>query len=211
MSVFEVDITSIVNNMSIAIVDIKQKLDLLKTFQGQDVSVEITETEGNHLGNFTFADQYSSLRIVLPTPEYVDNKFMPEEERDSIFGLSEENLILECDISQLITDRISAIATNFNVKTIRIGFDGEAAELTSSTQSKDQFAKFISGIETNMVMEPSSAYVTVIPFAIDHDTDIELKMYKDPNQDVALNVFSTQLGEFDINIYTRASIIRDNE
>jgi hypothetical protein len=62
-----------------------------------------------------------------------------------------------------------------------------------------------------MTMEKSSAYVTVIPFAIDHDTDIELKMYKDPNQDVALNVFTTQLGEFDINIYTRASILRDDE
>jgi hypothetical protein len=211
VSVFEVGINSIVNDMSIAIVDIKQKLDILKTFQGQDVTIEVNEASNGHLGSFTFSDQFSSLNIILPTPEYVDNKFMPEQERDSIFALSEENLILECDIPQLITDRISVISTNFNIKTIRIGFDGDNAEITASTQSKDQNVKFISNIETNMTMEKSSAYVTVIPFAIDHDTDIELKMYKDPNQDVALNVFTTQLGEFDINIYTRASILRDDE
>jgi hypothetical protein len=209
--IFEIDITSIVSNMNIAIIDLKQKLDLLRTFQGQEVKVEIDDSAPGHLGSFTFSDQFSSLKIVLPTPEYVDNKFMSEEELASIFNLSEEDLILEYDIPQLITDRISAITTNFNLKSIRVGFDNELAEITSATQSKDQLAKFVSNIETNMTMVKSSAYVTVIPFSIDHDTDIEFKMYKDPNQDVTLNNFSTQLGEIDINIYTRASIIRDDE
>jgi hypothetical protein len=58
VSVFEVGINSIVNDMSIAIVDIKQKLDILKTFQGQDVTIEVNEASNGHLGSFTFSDQF---------------------------------------------------------------------------------------------------------------------------------------------------------
>jgi hypothetical protein len=211
VSIFEIDISSIVQDASFAVIDLKQKLDLLKTFQGQDVNIEIIESTPGDPGSFTFSDEFSSLRIVLPTPEFVDNKFMSEGELRSIFNSSEEDLLFEYDIPQLITDRISIITTSFNVKSIRVDFDGDKAEISAASQSKDQLAKFASNIETNMELESSSAYITVIPFSIDHDTDIQFKMYKDPNQDVTLNNFSTQLGDIDINIYTRASIIKDND
>jgi hypothetical protein len=211
VSIFEIDLNQIVGDMNIAIIDLKQKLDLLKTFQGQDVTVEISEASPGDPGSFTFSDQYSSLRVVLPTPEFVDNKFMGEEELRSIFNSEEEDLIFEHSIPQLITERISVVTTSFNVKSIRVDFLGETAEISSATQSKDQLAKFVSGLETNIEIENASAYISVIPFSIDHDTDIEFKMYKDPNQDVTLNNFSTQLGDIDINVYTRASIIRNED
>jgi hypothetical protein len=211
ISIFEIDVTSMVGDASVAIIDLKQKLDLLKTFQGQDVDLEIIEPTPGDPGSFTFSDQYSSLKIVLPTPEFVDNKFMTEEELRSIFDSSEEDLIFEYDIPQLITDRVSVITTSFNVKSIRVDFDGDKVQVSAATQSKDQLATFVSDLETNMELEKSSAYISVIPFSIDHDTDIQFKMYKDPNQDVSLNNFSTQLGEIDINIFTRASIIKDDE
>jgi hypothetical protein len=211
VSIFEIDISTIVQDASFAIIDLKQKLDLLKTFQGQDINIEIEESVPGSVGYFTFSDQFSSLRIVLPTPEFVDNKFMSEEELRSIFNSSDDDLIFEYDIPQLITERVSVITSSFNVKSIRVDFDGDTARISSATQSKDQLATFASGLETNMEMEQSSAYITVIPFSIDHDSDIEFKMYKDPNQDVTLNNFSTQLGDIDINIFTRASIIRDED
>ncbi len=211
VSIFEIDISSIVQDASFAIIDLKQKLDLLKTFQGQDVTIEIEESVPGTVGSFTFSDQFSTLRIVLPTPEFVDNKFMSEEELRSIFNSSDEDLIFEYDIPQMITERVSVITTSFNVKSIKVDFDGETAKISSTTQSKDQLATFASGLETNMVMEKSSAYISVIPFSIEHDNDIEFKMYKDPNQDVTLNNFSTELGDIDINIFTRASIIRDED
>ena len=176
-SIFEIDLTPIVQNMSISITDLKTKLDLLKTFQGQDVDVDITEAGNGELGYFTFRDQYSSIKIVLPTPEFVDNKYMTDEELRSIFNSSEDDLILEHDLSQLITDRISAITTNFNIETICVEFNEEGASLIAATQSKDQVAKFISNIETNIEIPRSSAFISVIPFKIDHDTDVEFKMY----------------------------------
>lgn len=207
-SIFEIDITSIVDDMTIAITDIKTKLDLLKTFQGQDVNIDIEDGPGAH---FIFSDQFSSIRIVSPTPEFVDNKFMSEEELGNIFNSTEEDLILEYDISQMITDRVSAITQNFNVEAIKVEFRGTTASIIAATQAKDQIARFISGIETNVEIENHSSNLSVIPFKIDHDTDVEFKMYKDPNQNNALNKFSTTLGEIDIKIFSRSSIIEDEE
>lgn len=207
-SIFEIDITSLVDDMSIAITDIKTKLDLLKTFQGQDVNIDIEDGAGAH---FIFSDEFSSVRIVSPTPEFVDNKFMSSEELGSIFNSAEEDLILEYDISQLITDRVSTITQNFNVEAIKVEFRGESASILAATQAKDQIARFVSGIETNVEIQNHSSNLSVIPFKIDHDTDVEFKMYKDPNQNNALNKFSTTLGEIDIKIYSRSSIIEDEE
>lgn len=204
-SIFEINITSLIDNISIAVTDIKQKLELLKTFQGQDVNVDI---EDDH---FVFSDSFSSIKIVSPTPEFVDNKFMSEEELSNIFNASDDDLILEHDISQLITDRVSTITQNFNVESIRVQFHGETASISAATQAKDQIAKFVDGIETNVEIVNHSSNLSVIPFKIDHDTDVEFKMYKDPNQNNALNRFSTTLGEIDINIYSRSSIIEEEE
>jgi len=210
-SIFEIDITSLVDDVSIAITDLKQKLDLLKTFQGQDVTVEIEEATSENHGYFIFSDDLSSIKIISPTPEYVDNKFMSEEELENIFKVSDDDLILECELGHIITDRIALITQNFNVKSIKVVFEGEEASITTATQSKDQIAKFISGIETNMVIEDHTSNLAVVPFKIDHDTDVQFKMYKDPNQNNALNKFSTTLGDIDINIYSRSSIIEDEE
>ena len=61
VSIFEIDISTIVSDASFAIIDLKQKLDLLKTFQGQDVSIEIIEPVPGNPGTFTFSDEFSSL------------------------------------------------------------------------------------------------------------------------------------------------------
>ena len=98
VSIFEIDITPIVGDINIAIIDLKNKLDLLKMFQGQEVTIEITESTPGDPGNFVFSDQFSSLRVVLPSPDFVDNKFMREEELRSIFNSSGE---LQTEFRQL--------------------------------------------------------------------------------------------------------------
>jgi hypothetical protein len=36
-------------------------------------------------------------------------------------------------------------------------------------------------------------------------------MYKSPSQDVALNLIKTELGSVEINVYSRAAIVEDDE
>lgn len=208
-SIFQVDMTSILTEeVSISISDIKKKLDLLKVFAGQVVNLEIS-TEGN--GHFIFSDTFSSLKFMAPAYQFIDNKFMTEDELIAIFNLNEDELILEYEIPSMITERIRVITTSFNIKAIQVEFSGETAMIKAGTQAKDQFAKFAENITTNAVFDQCSANLGVIPFSIEHDDQVEFKMYKDTNQDISLNTFSTKVGECEMIIFTRSSLVQNDE
>lgn len=206
-SIFQVDLTPIIPDVTMSISDIKKKLDLFKIFAGQEVTLDI-DTEG---GSFTLSDSFSSLKFMMTTYQFIDNKFMTQEELEAVFNLNEDELILEHEMQSMITDRIRIITQSFNIKAIQVVFDGEEAMITAGTQAKDQFAKFAENISTNVVFDKCSANLGVIPFAIEHDVDIEFKMYKDPNQDISLNTFTTSLGDCESVIFTRSSLVQDEE
>jgi hypothetical protein len=207
-SIFQIDMTPILTNVTISISDIKKKLDLLKIFAGQEVNLEINN-EGS--GYFILSDQFSSLKFMSPAYQFIDNKFMPEEELTAIFDLNEEDLILEHTLASMITERIRIITQSFNIKAIQVEFSGEEAIIKAGTQAKDQFAKFVEGITTNVVLDNCSANLGTIPFGLDHDEDVDFKMYKDPNQDISLNTFKTTIGDCDMVIFTRSSLVKDED
>lgn len=207
-SIFQIDLTSILTNISMSISDIKKKLDLLKIFAGQEVNLEISD-EGNSY--FILSDQYSSLKFMSPAHQFIDNKFMQEDELNAIFNLNEDDLILEYDLPNMITERIRIITQSYNIKAIQVEFDGEEAIIKAGTQAKDQFAKFVEGITTNVVLDKCSANLGTIPFGLDHDEDVEFKMYKDPNQSISLNTFKTSIGDCDMVIFTRSSLVQDED
>jgi hypothetical protein len=205
-SVFEMDLTSIIEQSTFAISDLKKKLELLKTFSGQEVTISIEEGENGH---FVFSDQYTSLKFLLPAPQFIDNKYMNESEVSSIFSLSDDDLILDHNITKMITDRIRIVTQTFNTAAIQVNFTGENASITAATQAKDQFAKFVENITTNVILDNCSANLSTIPFGLDHDENVTFKMYKVAEQPITLNKFTTMLGDVNIAIFTRSSLIQD--
>jgi len=111
----------------------------------------------------------------------------------------------------MITERIKIITQTFNTQAIQIIFMGETAKLTAVTQARDQFAKIVSDIVTNAVLEGCSSNLSTVPFSIEHDEDIVFKIFKHPTQDVLMNKFDTRLGDALVTIYGRAAIIKDEE
>jgi hypothetical protein len=216
-SIFEIDMinlftgenTSILpEQINIAINDIKKKIDLLKTFAGQEVTLEIVD--GNP-GYFKFSDIYSSLKFISPSLSYMDNKFMTTEELNTIFAMNDDDLVLTYDLSSTITERIRIITGSFNTAAIQVVFEGETASIKAATQAKDQFANFIKDIPTNIILENCSGNLSIIPFSIEHDTDVVFEMYKEADQDISLNKFATNLGDVDFTIFTRSSIVSDED
>lgn len=207
-SIFEMDLTSIIQNATLPISNLKKKLDLMKIFLGQDVVITINEASEVSESSFTLADIQSSIKISFPEPDYMDNRLMEEAELNNIFNLDENDLILQEDFSKVLTERIRIITDNFNTQSIQVRFDGDHASVHAGTQSKDQSAVFKDDITTNMSFEGNYiSNISTLQFGIEHDTDLTFKMYKDPNQNVSLNKISTNLGDVNLNIFSRSSII----
>lgn len=207
---FEMDLTSLIGDAQIPITDLKKKLDLFKTFSGQPVTIEVDNESDDR--KYIVSDEVSSIKITFPSLEFMDNKFMEEQELENIFTIEEDDLIIDDYFAHMVTDRIRIISENFNTAAVQVRFTGEVASINAATQSKDQFATFKKDINTNMVIENSISNLSTIPFSIEHDTDIEFKMYKEPGKNnVALNKISTELGSVKINIYSRSQIIEREE
>ena len=210
-SVFEVNLQAIFQeSTNIALTNLKQKLELLKSFQGQAVEVTIEEPDDGALGYYMFKDEHSSIKFITPTMEFMDNKYMTTEELESIFPSSEDRLILEKDLSQILSDRIKTVTHYFSIETIVVEFSGETAAITASTPSKDQTARFSDGIIVNEIIENATTNISNVAFSMDHDDNISYKMFKDPNQSVALNQFTTKIGNIDINVFSRSQIVSDD-
>ena len=198
-TVFEIDLTSIIDDLSIPMSNLKQKLDLLKIFSNQLVDILVEDD-----GTFSFSDQYSTLQFDGPDLDFMDNKFLSEEELDSIFVLNSEDLVLNTEISSQMSDRMRVIAQGFNVNTMKVLFNGETASLIMQTQSKEQLAKIVSDIIPERVMTCYSSLVNT-PFIVDHDGDIIFKMYNF-HEATCSNVCETSIGDVDITIYSRSAL-----
>jgi len=211
-SVFEMDLKSLIEEAAIPITNLKKKLDLLKTFAGQDVVIEIHEGETESDSYFIISDEQSSIKFLFPALEFMDNKFMTEEERDNIFLLDENELMLHNKLNNVISERIRIITDNFNTQSLQVKFSGDKAMIVASTQAKDQMARFKSDIPTTIEFEGDyTSNLSAVPFCIEHDTELDFKMHKDPNQNLAYNQIKTDLGSVKIHIYSRAAIVEDGE
>jgi hypothetical protein len=205
-SIFEIDLTPLITEVDLPLSNLKQKLDLFKIFSDTSVQLDVSDE------NFSFKDEHSILLFKTPVAEYFPSEFINENELNNIFTLSEDNLLIEKELSTVITDRIKIVTQVFNTPTVQVRFNGTVAAILANVQSKDQEAQFCDNIETNNIdVGNQSTQVVAIPFLIDHDTDIYFRMYSSDQPGVVFSKFSTQLGDVDINVYTRSAMLQEDD
>lgn len=206
-AVFEIDMTSLIGEIDLPIDKLKNKVDMLKCFSGQEIEIVSDERE------FKFLDQFSVLKIENPRLDYLNNEYMTVEEVDNVFPIVEEDNVLVSNITTMISDRMRTITQGFDVNNIQVNFEGETAFISAVTRAKDQSAKFLSGITTNREMPPCYSNLVAVPFIIDHDGDIDFRMYnsEDANGNVCVNKFTTMIGEIDVTIFGRSSLYEFEE
>jgi len=202
-SIFEMDLNPLVGNSDILISNLKQKLDLLKLFVGQEVKV-ITNDQKVY-----FSDQWSVVDFVNPRLDFMDNKFIPVEEFERIFTLNEQDVLLDYEVKSIISERMKIIAQGFSIVSFQVLFESDSASILASTTSKDQSAKIVSEIPVNQTLDCFSNLVTA-PFIIDHDGNMNLKMYK-VQDTVCVNKFCASIGNVNISIYSRSQLIEATE
>jgi len=201
--IFEMDLTPLISDMNIPITKLKEKLDLFKCFVGNDV--DITDDD-----KYSLADRLSLISFKRPLLTLIDNQFISEEEFSTLFTLDESDVILSYNIPTMVSERMRTITQGFNVNNVVVVFNGETADITAKTISKDQFAKFVGDITVEDEKNCMSNLI-VTPFIIDHDGDISFSMYE-VREGHSINKFSTTVGDVSINVYGRSSLIEaENE
>jgi hypothetical protein len=206
--IFELDMQNILTDVSMPISDVKKKLDLLKSFMGQDeVKIDIHTEEQESECYFIISDQYSAIKFMFPAMQFIDNSFMAEDEVANILTINEDELLLQVEMTNLITDRIRIFTDNFNSNAIQVMIDEDSATIQTQTQSKDQYATFMKDIPTNITLEACSVNLVTMLFKMEHDTNVIFQMYKDTDKPVTVNKLETDIGDISVKVYSRSSII----
>jgi hypothetical protein len=196
-AVFEINLTSLLSEASFIISNIKEKIDSFKMFLEQEVQIQTDDT------SFTFSDSQSSLKILHPDKNYLDNKYIEEAELNNLISVSEDAILTEHSISPMISERMKIISTGFHVNSFQMIFEGETASIKSRTMSKEQLANLIGNI---LLGEKVTGYsnLVIIPYVCDHDGDIICKVYK--LRDKFICKYSMFVGSVPVTIYTRGEI-----
>jgi hypothetical protein len=202
-TIFEMDLTPLISNSDIIISNLKQKLDLLKCFANQDVTIKTDDQD------VYFSDQFSTIKFTSPRLDFIDNKYMPEEEFTRIFTLRDEDLLLDYEIQNEISERMKIIQQGFNVVSFQVKFEGDSASILATTTSKDQHAKIVTGILVNQTLNYLSNLVTT-PFTLEHDGNMNLKMYN-VQETVCVNKFTSTVGSVNVTVYGRSQLIEETE
>lgn len=204
VSVFEIDLTSILGNISLPISDIKKKLDLFKIFSNQDVTIETGDDF------YSISDSYSTIRLRFPSLEFMNNKFMGEEELNRVITISLEQLITDIILTEVISERIKKITHGFGVINLFVNV-GDEISITASNKARDQSAVFVDKIiPTTTIDNKFYTSISIVPFIVDHDGDTLFKMY-DIDGGKVLNHITLKNSNIDINIFCRSQTILDSD
>lgn len=204
--IFEIDGRELIP-VDISISKITQKIDLFNIFQNQDITLDVDEKSGF----YSLKDSFSKIKIKSVKKDYLENKYVSDDELSNIFTLEDKELIADINIPKIVTDRIIKIYKTFKLEYIKINFEENICKIHSKTTSKDLNVIFMNDIVTNIKIDGESD-VIIIPFIIDHDEDINLKLYdmSTKDQQSILYKFSTKICNTNIVVYNRASLYFKN-
>ncbi len=198
-AIFEIDLTSIINDISIPIVSLKNKFDCLKCFQGQEVSIVVDDN------SFIFTNQVTSWRIEKPDASFLDNVFIDDSNFSNLFTLDEEDLILNYTLSKSVSDMMRIFTAAFNVNAVQLSFEGETCTVSAKTAAKTELVKFVSGVITNQPLT-ATTNIVVTPFVSDHDGDTTIKSYRIEDK-ICLTKFSMEIANVTVNIFARSPLV----
>lgn len=198
-AIFEIDLSEMLGDVEMRLPTLKQKIDLLEIFQDSDeVTIEITDEA------YLFSDEFSKLEFLKPRTDWMMNPYITTEELNSMFNLLPEDQILSWQITEQMSFRIDRIAKNFNISSLIFTFSGESALVECSTQAKDQSAVVMRDIVTDKVLNCFSS-LPIIPFVIDHDGEIEFKMFNDSDEKCT-NRASAYVGDVKVVVYSKSAL-----
>ena len=202
-SIFEMDLRPLISDCDIPLSDLESNLNLLKGLSKQGVQITVTDDKTY------FSGKHSTFDFKNPRQDFMDNKFISNEEFLTIFTLREEDLVLEYMVTKDISNVMKLTAGQFKIVSFQIRFHGDTASITAAPSGKKQHVEIEYGIP---VKKPFKGFSNVVntPFLLDRDKNILFKMYN-VQEDIFISKFTSSIGKIAVDIYSRSQLMEDEE
>jgi len=186
-------------NLDFNITDTKLLVKMLSTL---DKKVEITITINDT--NITFSDSYQSLKIEKAYHEFINNKFIAEEElKEVISKIDTDKPFIKETLPKNIVCNINKMVRDLNAnQSVGYGISSNAER----REHKIKFRKdFLAPMNKNHCCN-----VSVLPF-IFNKTDMNFNWYISRDEFIIFTIYNTRVDELIIHICGRTSIVEMEE
>ena len=206
-AIISMDLSSILDSNSLQFSLMKQKIILLKAFeindsvQMDDKSISIESNESN----YEIKDPISKIIFRKPVQQYIDNKYVNDEDFGRMIRCQEENLIFSYDISHYLKKRISNVVQGFQSDILKCQIVDNNGTLTASTRNHEESCVFVKDIIMNREVSDCEFKMSALPFMLDIASDLKLGVYHVTN-DVYLCKFDQVYYGIPITLYTQVKV-----
>jgi len=217
-TIVESDLTAIFGgtNADISISNVAKKLEHFKSIDKKNPVTITVNCERGSSKDYVISDANQDLKLVTPAYQFIDNKFMTYDELDAIFTLEPMSVPF---VEYIVTPAISKLILGFmkraNIKAYQVVVENGSAHLSMNTQAKDQFLRPKVKVDVDENFDSSnevSLNCTQLPLEYMDKTLMNVRCYKDPEQDISLNFHNTTYGKsLPVKFYTRSSMITTEE
>ena len=203
-AIFEIDLRSVVGGLTLTISNFKEKLKTLKMFKSG-----VTITPGQD--EVVISDGVTSYSIMNPDRNHLDNKFISQQERESMFlsVLQKPSLLIRNRIEKKMIKRIRTALSKLHTNTCKVVFVKHSASLIveRETGGSNQPSEVFCIIRDIPLFEPTIGYAQLSPLpfkSFDYDGDIGWELYR-----VDRRLFSKiygRIGEVNTTTYTTGEL-----
>jgi len=208
-AVISMNLSSILATNSLLFSVVKNKIGLLKAFELDD-NVQTKDKDNSIIlssneSNYEIHDSMSKMIFRKPAEKYIDNKFIPDNDFNTMINCEEANLIFSYDISNYLKKRISNISLGFQSDIIKCRLIETKGHLSSETRNHEDSAEFASDIVLNRVVGDKEFRMIAMPFILDVSSDLKLSVYE-TSSDVYMCRFDQSYYGVPINVYTQVKV-----
>jgi hypothetical protein len=184
--IFEADLTTILGNNDLVLPMVKSKVSLLNVLSNDTIDLLV---EPNY---YVFTDGISDLRFNKSSSDYLDNKYMSNQEMSQYFVLDDSLISFSIKIDKGMQNKIKVFSDNFNVDDLMINInENSKAELQIMSFSNVGDAKIVKDIHVNNITEKSRICISVKPFVLDYKNDVDMIVYRTTDENVIVKLSSS--------------------
>ena len=203
-AIFEVDLRPFFGGATFPISNFKEKLKTLKMFKS-GVTITLGQNE------VMISDGFTPYTIMNPERNYLDNKFMSQQERESMFlsVLQKPSLLIRNRIEKKMIKRIRTALSKLHRDTYEVVFAKHSASfrVEEKTGGSKQPSISVDVIEDIPLFEPTTGYAQFpsLPFkSFDCDGDMGWELYR-VNGRLFSKVYG-RIGDITATTYTRGDL-----
>jgi len=197
--VFEIDLNSIIGNSDIQLFSLKDKVELLKIFLGNDVKFNV---ENN---SFSVSDHFSSIIFRAISDSYIGpNKFIDKEEFEKILDLKNYQNIFSINISSEILKRINQLRKKMEVENVVLKISNNNATFLIPSPSKEKFVKIFSDTVVESKIE-GETFLPNVFFSLGDTASLDFFIN---NKYYCINILKTKIEDLSVTLYSRSGFMK---